>query len=61
VQAVTSTRALTFRIEDWLDLMEENFEMVRSTLGVLLTQREICLAELAARTGGTAATELAFA
>jgi hypothetical protein len=41
--------------------MEENFEMVRSTLGVLLTQREICLAELAARTGSTAATELAFA
>ena len=61
VQAITRTRALTFRIEDWLDLMEENFEMVRSTLGVLLTQREICLAELAARTGSTAATELAFA
>lgn len=60
-RAVTRARSLTFRLEDWFDLMEENPEMVRSTLGALLTHRERCLDDLARSSGGTAATELAFA
>jgi CRP-like cAMP-binding protein len=41
-QAVARTRgrSLTFRVADWLDLMEENFDMVRTTLGELSLQRE---------------------
>jgi CRP-like cAMP-binding protein len=38
--ARTSGRALTFRTADWLDLMEENFDMVRTTLGALSLSRE---------------------
>ena len=39
-RAVTRVRTLAFRFEDWLDLMEEHFEMVRSTLGALALQCE---------------------
>jgi CRP-like cAMP-binding protein len=60
-RAVSRTRTLTFRLEDWFDLMEENAEMVRSTLGALLMHRERCLEELAARSRSTAPTDLAFA
>ncbi len=38
--ARTSGRTLTFRTADWLDLMEENFDMVRTTLGALSMNRE---------------------
>ncbi len=38
--ARTAGRALTFRTADWLDLMEENFDMVRTTLGALSLSRE---------------------
>jgi CRP-like cAMP-binding protein len=38
--ARTSGRALTFRTADWLDLMEENFDMVRTTLGTLSLSRQ---------------------
>ena len=38
--ARASGRTLTFRTADWLDLMEENFDMVRSTLGALSFSRE---------------------
>jgi len=60
-RAVTRTRTLAFRLEDWFDLMEENFEMVRSTLAIILTHRERCLEDLAGRSGDTAPTDLAFA
>ncbi len=43
-RAVTPARALKFRVEDWFDLMEEHFEMVRSTLAALALQRETILA-----------------
>jgi CRP-like cAMP-binding protein len=39
-RAVTAGRALTFRVVDWFDLMEEHFDMVRATLGQLSLQRE---------------------
>jgi CRP-like cAMP-binding protein len=39
-RASTSVRALVFRVEDWFDLLEEHFEMVRSTLLALARQRE---------------------
>lgn len=39
-------RALTFRLEDWMDLMEEHFEMVRATLGALSLEREDLLERL---------------
>ena len=39
-RAVTRVRTLTFRFDDWLDVMEEHFEMVRSTLGALALQCE---------------------
>jgi CRP-like cAMP-binding protein len=38
--ALAPTRALTFRVDDWVDLMEENFELVRSTLATLALERE---------------------
>ncbi|HEY3820143.1 MAG TPA: cyclic nucleotide-binding domain-containing protein [Polyangiaceae bacterium] len=38
--ARTPGRALTFRIADWLDLMEEHFDMVRTTLGTLSLDRD---------------------
>jgi CRP-like cAMP-binding protein len=45
-RARTPGRALTFRVGDWLDLMEENFEMVRTTLGALSIEREELLERL---------------
>jgi CRP-like cAMP-binding protein len=39
-RAVTRTRALAFGIDDWFDVMEENFEMVRATLAALAVERE---------------------
>jgi CRP-like cAMP-binding protein len=39
-------RSLTFRVADWLDLMEENFDMVRTTLGALSLDREELLERL---------------
>ena len=45
--ARTPGRALTFRVADWLDLMEEHFDMVRTTLGELSLDREELLERLA--------------
>jgi CRP-like cAMP-binding protein len=42
----TRGRALTFRVADWLDLMEEHFDMVRTTLGALSLDREELLERL---------------
>jgi len=45
-RARTRGRALTFRVADWLDLMEEHFDMVRTTLGALSLDREELLERL---------------
>jgi CRP-like cAMP-binding protein len=44
--ARSAGRALTFRTADWLDVMEENFDMVRTTLGALSLDREELLERL---------------
>jgi CRP-like cAMP-binding protein len=38
--AITRARVLTFSVDDWLDILEENFEMVRATLVSLATEHE---------------------
>lgn len=38
--ARSSARALAFTVDDWLDVMEENFEMVRATLSSLAMEHE---------------------
>ena len=38
--AMTPVRALAFRVDDWLDVLEENFDMVRATLRSLATANE---------------------
>jgi CRP-like cAMP-binding protein len=45
-RASSDVRAVTFAVEDWFDLLEENFEMVRSTLAALALERERLLAVL---------------
>jgi CRP-like cAMP-binding protein len=47
-RAMAPTRALFLRHEDWLDLMEEHFDLVRSALGQLSLMREAILEQLAA-------------
>ena len=39
-RAETRTRTLAFGVDDWFDVMEENFEMVRATLVALATEYE---------------------
>jgi CRP-like cAMP-binding protein len=46
-RARTAGRTLSFRVEDWLDLLEEHFEVVRSTLAALSLAREDMLDRLA--------------
>jgi CRP-like cAMP-binding protein len=46
--AKSRVRALAFRTEDWFDLMEEHFDLVRSALAGLVLERERLL-ELVAR------------
>ncbi len=43
--AVTRVRALTLRVEDYLNVMEEHFDLVRSALSELARLREVILAE----------------
>jgi CRP-like cAMP-binding protein len=50
-RAETATHVLSFRIEDWLDLMEEHFDLVRSALSALALLREGILDDFAARDG----------
>jgi CRP-like cAMP-binding protein len=50
-RAVGSTRLLAVPIEAWFDLMEEHFELVHSTIGVLGADRERILDQLAAEAG----------
>jgi CRP-like cAMP-binding protein len=46
-RATTPVRALSMRIEDWFDLMEEHFDLVRSALSALALRREAILEDLA--------------
>jgi len=46
-KAVTPTRVLSFPIEAWFDLMEQHFDLVRSTFEALLLRRELLLEHLA--------------
>ena len=39
-RAATRTRALSFGMDDWFDVMEENFEMVHATLVALAKEHE---------------------
>jgi CRP-like cAMP-binding protein len=39
-RAATNVRTLSFELEDWFDVMEENFDMVRTTLANLALERE---------------------
>jgi CRP-like cAMP-binding protein len=48
---VVPTRAITVPIEAWFDLMEEHFDLVRSTLAALARRREILIDHLAASEG----------
>jgi CRP-like cAMP-binding protein len=48
-RATSAARTLAFRIEDWFDLMEEHFDLVRSALAGLVLERERLL-DLAAST-----------
>jgi CRP-like cAMP-binding protein len=45
-QARVRTRCLAFALEDWFDLMEDHFDMVRSTLRLLATHIEVLRDEL---------------
>jgi CRP-like cAMP-binding protein len=51
-QAASDVRVLSMRLEDWLDLMEEHFDLVRSALAALALLREALLDELGKATGG---------
>ncbi len=54
--AIEPTRVIAFSIRAWFDLMEEHFELVRSTLGALASRRELLLEHLAEVTGGVVLT-----
>jgi CRP-like cAMP-binding protein len=45
-RAITRVRALSMRLEDWFDLMEEHFDLVRSALSELARRREAMLDDL---------------
>jgi CRP-like cAMP-binding protein len=46
-RATVPTRVIAFPIEAWFDLMEEHFDLVRSTLTALVTRRELLIDHLA--------------
>ncbi|MDP9000292.1 MAG: cyclic nucleotide-binding domain-containing protein [Myxococcota bacterium] len=50
--AKTTTRALSVRLEEWVDLMEEHFDMVRAALSCLALEREKILEQMALESGG---------
>ena len=47
-RAITITRGISFPIEALFDLMEEHFDLVRSTFVALGARRELLIAHLAA-------------
>jgi CRP-like cAMP-binding protein len=52
LQATAATRTLTLRHDDWFDLLEEHFDMLRSTLGAIAIHRDRMLEQLADKAGG---------
>jgi CRP-like cAMP-binding protein len=50
-RAVTRVRALSMSHDDWFDLMEEHFDLVRSALSALALLRESILEQLEAKDG----------
>jgi hypothetical protein len=48
-QAVTAIRGISFPIEMLFDLMEEHFDLVRSTLFALGARRELLLEHMASK------------
>jgi len=55
-RAVAPTRVLSFPIELWFDLMEEHFDVVRSTLSAVAARRVLLLDHLAEQSGGLVLT-----
>jgi CRP-like cAMP-binding protein len=55
-KATSPVRGIAFAVEAWFDLMEEHFDLVRSTLGAMLARREVLLEELAGASGGIVLT-----
>ena len=55
-QAASPGRAIAFSIEAWFDLMEEHFDLVRSTIMALVARRELLLDHLAESSGGIVLT-----
>jgi CRP-like cAMP-binding protein len=49
-------RGIAFPIESWFDLMEEHFDLVRSTFSALMVRRELLLEHLAEASGGLVLT-----
>jgi CRP-like cAMP-binding protein len=49
-RSITPTRGISFPIEALFDLMEEHFDLVRSTLAALGARREVLLEHMAAET-----------
>ncbi len=50
-RAITRVRALSMRLEDWFDLMEEHFDLVRAALSGMALQREAILGDLSTGRG----------
>ncbi len=50
-RALTRVHVLSIRIEDWFDLMEEHFDLVRSALSAMALWREGILEDLAEKSG----------
>jgi CRP-like cAMP-binding protein len=50
-RALTRVHVLSIRVEDWVDLMEEHFDLVRSALSAMAIWREGILDDLAERGG----------
>jgi CRP-like cAMP-binding protein len=55
-RATTPVRGIAVDIEAWFELMEEHFDMVRSTLSAILARRELLLDYLAEASGGIVLT-----
>ncbi len=50
--ATTALRTLAVPHDDWFDLLEEHFDMLRAALGAMAMQRDRMLEQLAAQSGG---------
>jgi CRP-like cAMP-binding protein len=50
--ATTATRMLVLRHDDWFDLLEEHFDLLRSALGALAMHRDRMLERMANQAGG---------